>query len=170
MKKVFYLRHAKSSWSNANQLDIERPLNSRGKRDAPFIAAQLKAYLTSKNILLDSILCSSSERTKETISLFTSDSFTGVPVTYDRNLYHASESYLVECLYGLSDDEDCVLVCSHNPGTSYLSYQLGFGVNNIPTCGLYECTFNVNSWIDVSITNASKGIFLYPKMYQNENT
>ncbi len=41
MKILLIIRHAKSSWDNANISDIDRPLNDRGKRDAPVMAKRL---------------------------------------------------------------------------------------------------------------------------------
>ncbi|HEY0731207.1 MAG TPA: histidine phosphatase family protein, partial [Chitinophagaceae bacterium] len=42
MKTVILVRHAKSSWDNIGEADIDRPLNERGKKDAPEMAKRLK--------------------------------------------------------------------------------------------------------------------------------
>ena len=41
MKSLFLIRHAKSSWDEQGLNDIERPLNDRGKKDAPEMAKRL---------------------------------------------------------------------------------------------------------------------------------
>ena len=42
MKTLYIIRHAKSDWAEAGLHDIERPLASRGLRDAPIMAGVLK--------------------------------------------------------------------------------------------------------------------------------
>ena len=170
MKRVYYLRHAKSSWDDLVKNDIDRVLNARGRRDAPVMASKLKEYLDGQNIRIGKILCSTSERTKETILHFGEKAFAEIPIVYDPKLYHASSEYLIECLAQVEDDIDNVIVCSHNPGISYLSFDIGIPTNNIPTCGIYESKHNVDSWLDVSKSNSKGGIYIYPKKFRDENS
>lgn len=163
MKRVYYLRHAKSSWHDLTKSDLDRVLNARGRRDAPLMAYKLKDYLDSKNISIGKILCSTSERTRETILHFVESGFTEIPVVHDPKLYHASSEYLVDCLTQVEDGIDNVIVCSHNPGISYLAFDIGIPTDNIPTCGIFESIHNVDSWLDVSSSNSKAGIYLYPK-------
>ncbi|MCS6796145.1 MAG: histidine phosphatase family protein, partial [Raineya sp.] len=58
MKILYLLRHAKSSWKEPELSDFERPLNRRGKKDAPAMGAFLKA----KNIRLELIVSSPAKR------------------------------------------------------------------------------------------------------------
>ena len=41
MKTLYLVRHAKSSWKHPELSDFERPLNKRGKNDAPFMGKLL---------------------------------------------------------------------------------------------------------------------------------
>lgn len=43
MKKLYLIRHAKSSWKDISLDDLDRPLNKRGQKDAPFMAQLLKS-------------------------------------------------------------------------------------------------------------------------------
>jgi len=54
MKSVLILRHAKSSWKHPKLADHDRPLNRRGKRDAP-----LMGRLLNKEDLVPEIIISS---------------------------------------------------------------------------------------------------------------
>ena len=63
MKKIFFLRHAKSSWSDFSLKDFDRPLSTRGIQDAKLMGNYFKA----KNIDLDIVISSPSKRTKETL-------------------------------------------------------------------------------------------------------
>ena len=162
MKTVIYMRHAKSSWSEPGLIDKKRKLNNRGKRDAPMMANNLN------EIKLQVILCSSSERTKETIKLMKENGLQHNSISYEDQLYHASKEELIDCVYGLDIDVSTVLVCAHNPGLSYLAFQLEIPTDNIPTAGVFEVKFDCEKWSDVSIQNAKPGFYIYPKMFLNE--
>ena len=58
MKTILILRHAKSSWASDTLSDHERPLNSRGERDAP----RMGRLLRDEELLPDLILSSSAVR------------------------------------------------------------------------------------------------------------
>ena len=63
MKRVYILRHAKSSWSDPTLSDIQRPLNKRGKKDAPLMASVMKRF----NFIPDVVYISPSKRTRATV-------------------------------------------------------------------------------------------------------
>ena len=65
-KILFLVRHAKSSWDNEALPDFERPLNERGKKDAPKMATRLK----DKNIIINAFISSPAKRAKKTAELF----------------------------------------------------------------------------------------------------
>jgi len=66
MKRLYLLRHAKSSWKDLTLSDFDRPLNKRGKRDAPLIAKKLK----EKGIRPDIIISSPAKRARKTAKIF----------------------------------------------------------------------------------------------------
>ena len=70
MKKIFFLRHAKSSWSDFSLKDFDRPLSTRGIQDAELMGN----YFQTKKINLDVVISSPSKRTKETLDHFFSNS------------------------------------------------------------------------------------------------
>ena len=81
MKKIFFLRHAKSSWSDFSLKDFDRPLSTRGIQDAELMGNYFKA----KKIDLDVIISSPSKRTKETLDHFFSSN---IPeIEYEKYLY-----------------------------------------------------------------------------------
>lgn len=166
MKTVYYIRHAKSSWNNYDLQDIDRPLNSRGRSDAPMMAKKL-SDLESQN-RIDGILSSTSERTRETLAFF-ADEFE-IPdsrIIFDENLYHADSVTLIEALYQLPPDMNKVMLFSHNPGITFLANLIeDDDYNNIPTCGIYKVLFQTNSWQKVDLRNASIDYFIYPKMFK----
>ena len=69
MKKLYLVRHAKSSWENNKLKDIDRPLNKRGKRDAPFMGRLMK----ENNIKPDLLISSPAERALRTAKIFSKE-------------------------------------------------------------------------------------------------
>ena len=66
MKTLLILRHAKSSWNNLDLPDYDRPLNKRGKRDAP----RMGDFLRHQDLVPDLIISSTAKRAKKTAKLF----------------------------------------------------------------------------------------------------
>ena len=109
--RLILMRHAKSSWKHEGLRDHERPLNKRGRRDAPRIAARLLELGWSP----DAVVSSDSQRTRETWARM-SDTFPDAPVRFEPALYHAGLGELRASAAGWSPDWSCVLVLGHNPG------------------------------------------------------
>jgi phosphohistidine phosphatase len=65
MKTLFILRHAKSSWKEQDLPDHDRPLNKRGKKDAP----RMGKLLTDEDLIPDLIMSSTAARAKKTAEL-----------------------------------------------------------------------------------------------------
>lgn len=111
-RKLLLIRHAKSDWATG-QADHARPLNKRGRRDAPRIGAWIK----SQGLTPATILCSDAERTRETCALMALDA----PVRYVNALYHA-EPHTMLALIDRTDGD--LALIGHNPGMTDLIHQL----------------------------------------------
>jgi phosphohistidine phosphatase len=122
-KRLFVLRHAKSSWDDPGLDDHERPLAPRGRRDVEMLAA----YVRSSGIRGSQVLCSSARRTRETLEGL---SLEGRPVI-DRGLYEATGRDLLDRLRGLADELDSAIVIGHNPAMQTLVLML-VGANGAP--------------------------------------
>jgi phosphohistidine phosphatase len=166
MKTLYIVRHAKSSWDNPNQADFDRPLNDRGKRDAPRIGKRLK----EKRIVIDLLLTSPAQR-----ALSTSIAIAGVlgypkeNIRTDRKLYHASEEDILNVIHTLKDKFSNVMITGHNPGlTDFVNSLLDKfqSIDNIPTCGVVAFTFETTCWKDASQACATFVFFEYPKNKQ----
>jgi len=66
MKILLLIRHAKSSWDDISVTDFDRPLNERGKKDAPMMARRL----SDKKIKIDAFVASPAKRAKKTAVFF----------------------------------------------------------------------------------------------------
>ena len=67
MKQLILIRHAKSDWDDPSLDDFDRPLNGRGKRDAPLMAERLR----DKDIKIDQFIASPAKRARKTAAIFT---------------------------------------------------------------------------------------------------
>jgi phosphohistidine phosphatase len=110
--RLIVMRHAKSDWSTDAPGDHDRPLNARGRRDAPRVAKRL-VKLGWKPAL---VLSSDSRRTRETLELML-DRLTPIPqVQYLASLYQGGQRELAESVATLDSEISPVLVLGHNPG------------------------------------------------------
>lgn len=66
MKQLLLVRHAKSDWGNPGLDDFDRPLNERGKKDAPAMAKRI----IEKKIKIDAFISSPAKRAAKTAKYF----------------------------------------------------------------------------------------------------
>ncbi|HET8858508.1 histidine phosphatase family protein [Marivirga sp.] len=158
MKKLIIIRHAKSSWDYPHLNDYNRPLNERGKRDAPKMAK----WLSSQVRKVDLIISSGAERAKNTAMAF--EAVLHAPMEIDDNLYHASHSKLMSLVKQTKNEVDCLILVSHNPGLNDLAnYLLSGFPDNIPTTGIVSMKLDIQKWSEASPESASLHFFQYPK-------
>ena len=144
MKTVLLVRHAKSDWSNGLLSDFDRPLNSRGKNDAPLMANRL----LDKEIKIDAFISSPAKRARKTAAAFAS------VYRKDKNeiisrpgLYEAARDTFYEVIKEVNDRDDCIALFAHNPGlTDFANLLTDTRIDNIPTCGIFAIEADSKSW------------------------
>jgi phosphohistidine phosphatase len=137
MKRLYVLRHAKSSWDDPDLADHDRPLSARGRRAADAIGRHLRA----EGIEPELVLCSSSARTRETLARI------GLEGEIERELYGASAGELIARLRDVPASVESLLVIGHNPGMHDLTLALADGPpGNYPTGALATVELDVGSW------------------------
>ena len=114
MKTLLILRHAKSSWKHAELPDFDRPLNKRGKRDAP----RMGELLRQADLLPDLVLSSSAQRARQTTQAVVDSSGYGGEVRWMDSLYAAPPESYLEALRALDDSLQRVMLVGHNPSIS----------------------------------------------------
>ena len=158
MKNLLLVRHAKSSWDYPHLNDYDRPLNDRGKRDAPKMAQ----WLSLQEIKSDLILSSGAKRAKDTGLAF--QAYSNKTLEIEDRLYHASRSQLLNIIKQTNDKFEYLLIVSHNPGLNDLAdYLLSGFTENIPTTGIVSLKLDIKKWSEASRKNASLHFFQYPK-------
>ncbi|HEY3430146.1 MAG TPA: histidine phosphatase family protein [Cyclobacteriaceae bacterium] len=162
MKKLYVIRHAKSSWDSPLLDDFDRPLNERGERDAPRMAKRLK----EKRIVPDLMLSSPANRALTTcIKIADVLQYQPEKIKTDETLYHADEDEILGVVKKLNDKHDEVIIFGHNPGlTDFINKMTDARIDNIPTCGVVACVFEVDSWKKISWGSGKVDFFDYPKL------
>lgn len=165
MKKLFIIRHAKSSWEDLLVKDFDRPLNKRGKKDAPFMGTVLK----NKGIIPDIIISSPALRAKTTIETIVKELEVEKKVIYNNNIYEAALSSLINIIIKIEDTNNIAFLVGHNPSLNALADEYINFNENIPTLGIIEIQFKTNTWKNISKDNAKLISFEYPKKYKNKD-
>jgi phosphohistidine phosphatase len=162
MKTLYLARHAKSYWKDQSIPDFDRPLNSRGKRDAPFIGEVLK----DKGVKPDLIICSPAKRTKKTaIEIAEKLRYPEKKILYDDELYEASSNILIRVIKKINEKYDSVMIFAHNPGLTMLNNHISNNyLENIPTCGIVALQLD-KKWIEIDKNSCQFLFFEYPKLY-----
>ena len=119
-RRLIVMRHAKSSWANSGLTDHQRPLNKRGKRDAPRVGIRIE----ERGWIPDLILSSDSQRTRETSIALTSTFSKPISVEYWREFYLAGISAVVPVVSQVDGDVSVLMILGHNPGWEHVVYHL----------------------------------------------
>lgn len=167
MKELVLFRHAKSSWKGPSTGDIARPLSRRGRRTA----ARMAGWLAATGFRPDIVLCSTSARTRETYS-FVRESLGNPEVLYERALYLASATGLLQRLRELSAKTRSVMLIGHNPGLQNLALLL-LGNRSaatrariktkFPTAALVHFKITAAGWNDIGRRTARLRDCVYPQ-------
>ncbi|MES2701131.1 MAG: histidine phosphatase family protein [Bacteroidota bacterium] len=161
-RTLVMIRHAKSSWSNPLQSDYERPLNERGKQDAPDMGKRLK----EAGVIPDLIIASSAKRTRQTAKRIAHEvGYNPDDIQFEDKLYHCIPSIFEELIYEVKDKMKTIFIIAHNPGITDFVNQLSgsFQVDNMPTCGIVAARMELGEWNSFPLAQKDVFLFDYPK-------
>ena len=165
MKNLFLTRHAKSSWGNPGLADIDRPLNERGKKAAPFMGK----LIVDKGEKPDLLISSPANR-----ALSTAKAFGGAlglvenDIIIDRTIYGAGAQQLLELVQDQDDLYKSIMLFGHNPTfTSFVNLLTGNNIMNVVTCGVIRIDFEFSSWTNIDFGSGRLVYYEYPKKYAN---
>ncbi len=160
MKSLLLIRHAKSSW-DFDVEDFDRPLNDRGKRDAPEMAKRL----IKKDIKIDAFVSSPANRAVATATYFVEEygkkqkNIIKVP-----SLYQASNGTFYSVIEELDNDFKTVAIFSHNPGISDFANDLSHTFrDDMHTCAIFAVKADIKKWSDFREAKKEVWFFDYPK-------
>jgi phosphohistidine phosphatase len=146
MKTLLILRHAKSSWKKPGLTDYDRPLNKRGKLDAP----RMGELIREKALVPDLIISSSAKRACQTADRVAQACGYRNEVRLEDDLYLAYPDVIVRILKLLLDGLNSVMVVGHNPGVEEL-LRLSTGHEEVmPTAALAHIILPIRSWSEMN--------------------
>ena len=161
MKRLYLVRHAKSSWTDSNLSDHDRPLNKRGLRDAPTMAKRLLA----RGAPLDLIVTSSALRAVTTARAF-AESFEldETLIHIEPRLYQAEPDEILEILHQLDDVWTAIMCVGHHPGMPELAdLCCDNKIGHMPTCAIVTLEIDSDRWQDLRLAPKRLLDFNFPK-------
>ncbi len=166
MKKLYIVRHAKSSWDYPELSDHDRPLLEKGKKRTKLI----NDYLISNHIKVDFIISSPAVRALETAKFIArAIDYSIDEIKVDPQIYHANVNKLEDQFYDLSDHYQSVMIVGHNPTfTSFANLFLDTSIDWLPTSGIVCIEFDTDYW-DKIFESKRKTIFVIsPRMFRKD--
>ena len=155
MKRLALLRHAKSSWGNSSLVDHDRPLSTRGERDAPEMGSRLFSRGTEPSLFLSSTAIRAITTTKKIMEALKTD----------RRLYLASHSDILKLIEDQENTIYDLFIVGHNPGLTNLANHLlpDLRLENLPTTGIVAIESAAQKWSELSQSSLRLLYYDYPK-------
>ena len=163
MKTIYLVRHAKSSWKYPHLSDFERPLNKRGRKNAPFMGKVLKKL----KVAPDLVISSPANRAATTARIIAAAiNYPLEDIRYSQTIYEFRENALINVVKQIDDSATKAMVVGHNPAINALANYIGDQpVGNIPTCGVYCVKLDISSWKKISDHCGKLEFFEFPKKH-----
>jgi phosphohistidine phosphatase len=159
MKTLFILRHAKSSWDDANLADFDRPLNKRGFKTAPLVGETIR----KNKFQIDSIISSPAKRAEQTAMLVKETAQIEAGIRFDDRIYEASPHRLLNIASELDDKISSVMLVGHNPGLEGLVKMLTQEVEPMPTAALAVVDLKIDNWKEIHLDCCNLRTLIRPK-------
>jgi phosphohistidine phosphatase len=164
-RRVYLLRHAKSSWQNVDLADHDRPLAPRGRRAADAIARHMRAEAITPGL----VLCSTARRARETVERVR-PALGAATILYERELYGASATDLLARLRTVPDETASVLLVGHNPAMGELALAVARPSPRrseleikFPTGALATLSVPDTSWTELDVQGGDLVAFVRPR-------
>ncbi len=148
VKTLLILRHAKSSWKDPGLADHERPLNKRGRRDAPRMGERMR----EEGLCPDLLISSTATRARQTADRLAATCGYEGTIALDPELYHGSAGAYLQAAHGAPLDADTVLLVGHNPSIEEAVWMLTGRHERMPTAALARIEFDVDGWGELRAT------------------
>lgn len=166
--RLLLLRHAKSDWGDSDLADIDRPLNARGKAAAHTMAR----YLKENGLLPNQILCSTAQRTRETLSRLLPQMPFEAQIQLMSDLYRQNEDDYIGLIRKYGGRTQNLMLIGHNPATELTAFNLsGTGDGNAlseiqekyPTGALAVIDFDIADWSELEVRTGHLERFVKPR-------
>ena len=169
MKTITIFRHGKSGWDAPVSRDFDRPINERGVRGSKLMGT----FAKREGLVFDAVYCSPAVRCVETLDAFWEGYGQIMHPNWDKRIYLASGTSLLDFLHDLDETGDHILMCGHNPGCEELSLMLTPEDRSnalreemeekFPTASIAQISLAVNSWAEVAEGGGTLERFVRPR-------
>src|SRR5258708_2379031 len=160
MKTLFLIRHAKSSWDDTALPDKDRPLDDRGRRDAP----KMGKRLAKRDVKPDLILSSPARRALTTAEVIAEKlDYKLKDIVVDNRLYAGGADDLLNVIHELRDKLERVMLFGHNPEFTELAHRLSSKITHMPTWAIAEFPVHAKAWSNIGKGKGAKNALDYPK-------
>jgi phosphohistidine phosphatase len=162
VKQLILLRHAKSSWTEPELADHERPLSGRGERDAPLIGGRLRARQAQPSL----IITSDAKRAVRTARIIASIlEYPRESLRIESALYLAPPAIVLDVVGAQDQSHASLMIVGHNPGLTELANRLlpDLNLDNLPTAGVLAIDFDTQHWSELAGARATVAYYDYPK-------
>lgn len=161
MKRLVLIRHAKSSWKHPELVDFDRPLNKRGRQDAPMMGTRL----LRRALHPDGIVSSPALRARQTAEAIAGQlDLPAQQLEFRPEIYQAEPDDLLALIRGFDQDWQMVFLIGHNPGLTELGHLLvDRQIENLPTCALLVIDFDLDHWNEVGPRGGRLWLYDFPK-------
>jgi len=146
-KLLLILRHAKSSWEFEELSDHDRPLNNRGRRDAPLMGRKL----LKEQLVPQIIISSSAVRAHSTAKKVAKACGYEDEILIDPALYGSGYSDYLNVLTNQEDEHDIIMLVGHNPISEQLVEVLTGEIVTMPTCSIACIRLPIRSWRQIVV-------------------
>jgi phosphohistidine phosphatase len=162
MKTLLLIRHAKSSWNDPDMDDFDRPLNKRGKLNAPEMALRL----LTRGTVPELIISSPAKRARTTARIMAKEwKYPKEAILLEEELYLCYASTFLKVITKIDDDFKAIAIFAHNPGitdfANYLTEEIR--IDNVPTTGIFGIEAETDHWQDFDRAKKRFLFFDYPK-------
>lgn len=161
MKTLTLVRHAKSSWKHPELRDRERPLNKRGKRDAPVMGRRIAEHGIRPSLIISSPAVRAWKTAKVIAGAI------GYPLEFlqrEDGLYLASLDNWLDVIAAQDNGFNSIMAFGHNPGLTDFANFLSPGLTyNVPTAGVVCVNIDRDDWKLYERPSTELVVYDYPK-------
>ena len=147
-RRLLVLGHAKSSWAESHIDDWERPLNDRGRRDAPNVGDLIRRL----SLLPDLIITSDAVRAETTARMVAEAAGYAGPIVLTPSLYHATPNAIIDVLQAAEPGARAIMIVGHNPGLEDLVGRLTGEHVSLPTAALVHLGLGLAEWNQLDLS------------------
>jgi phosphohistidine phosphatase len=162
MKKLFLVRHAKSSWEEPGVSDIDRPLIPKGIRKTGLVIE----YLKKQGVEIDLMVSSPAVRAHETAKIMAVGlDYPVNKIRIERKIYDGYYDRIIDIIYGTPNEVVNLMIFGHNPTmTNLANLFLHPGIDNMPTSCVVCISFNTEKWEEIPNSESNCEFVAFPKM------